>query len=136
MATQKQHDLYRKLLAMFGRTEPFRTANAGRDFTRMDPGQAYVHLSALMDALQDWTYSRLPRSAGLPQTAEERTRLRARARFEEAVARRAIPDSEAPTVDNRPSAFDTLAVPYLERNPELREDLSLDYPGLLSAGRP
>lgn len=135
MATQKQHELYRKLLGMFGRTEPFRIANAGRDFSRMDPGQAYIHLSGIMDAMKHWTYRRFPRSAGLPQTDEERLLLRERARLEEAVARREIPGIEAGTVDNRPSAFDVEAVSYLDRNSELGEDLSLDHPGLLSSAR-
>ncbi len=116
---------------MFCRTPEWRALHAGRDFPRMDPGQAYVFLGRLFSAMQRWRFRRLPRAVGLPRTDAERLANRERSRLEEAVARIAVPEDERDSwqVDRRPSAVGS-PIPYSELNPQLAEDLALDYPGL------
>lgn len=129
MPTAKQRSLHEKLAAMFGRTPDWRESHRGMDFSRLRPEDAYMFLGALFDRLDRWRYRRLPRYAGLPRTEEEKTILRFRARREEHHARLVVPDENDRPIDERPSAMAS-AIPYGERNPDLKEDLRIDYPGL------
>ena len=115
---------------MFGRTPDWRELHAGRDFSRLNATDSYVFLSELFTALKRWRFRRLPRAVGLPRTQEDRDANRRRARKEEAHARLVVPHDERETwqVDTRPPAFGSFD--YLETNPDLKEDLSIDYPGL------
>jgi hypothetical protein len=125
MPTAKQIELHRKLGAMFGRTEEFRAVSEEYgDFLRANPARAYVYLSTLMHALQRWRFTRLPRYAGLPRTAEERRANLRRCLREERKVRVEIPEEKEWVIDDRPSAFGDLS--YFEQNPELKEALEMD----------
>lgn len=126
MATPSQIDLYRRYERMFGRTREWRIVASNDDITRMNPRDAYAFLGHLIDAVKYLKFTRLPRSAGLPQTPEERTALYERAFVEERVARLACPDDERETwcSDTRPSPFDERS--YFEQNPQILEDLEVD----------
>lgn len=115
---------------MFSRTPDWRVLHVGRDFSRMNASEAYVFLADLFSALKRWRFRRLPRAVGLPRTQEDRDANRRRSRKEEAHARAVIPDDprERWQVDTRPPAFGQ--VDYLELNPELKEALAIDHPGL------
>ena len=131
MPTLRQRSVHERLSSMFGRTPVWRALHQGRDFTRMDPGEAYTFLSHLFDGLKRWHYRRLPRAVGLPRTEDERRVRREIARSEEAVARLAVPDDERDSwqIDRRPPAVGS-AIPYWELNPDLEEALMLDRQGL------
>lgn len=125
MPTAKQLELYKRLDAMFGRTNEFRTVAAEHgDFLRANPSRAYVIIAELQTALQGWSYTKLPRYAGLPRTAEERRANLRRCLREERKARRDVPEEVEWVIDNRPSAFGDLD--YFEQNPELKEALEMD----------
>jgi hypothetical protein len=125
MPTAKQIELHRKLDAMFGRTEEFRAVSEEYgDFLCANPAHAYVYLSTLMLALQRWRFTRLPRYAGLPRTAEERRANLRRCLREERKVRIEIPEEKEWVIDDRPSAFGDLD--YFEQNPELKEALEMD----------
>jgi hypothetical protein len=126
MATQSQIDLFRRYERMFGRTREWRIVVRNDDIMRMNPRDAYSFLGHLMDAVKYLKFTRLPRSAGLPQTPEERAALYERAFVEERVARLACPDDERETwcSDTRPSPFDERS--YFEQNPQILEDLEVD----------
>ena len=115
---------------MFSRTPDWRELHADHDFPRMNATDAYVFLSRLFTGLKRWRFRRLPRAVGLPRTEDDRVANRRRARREEAHARRVVRSDERDSwqVDVRPPAFGK--VDYFELNPDLREDLALDYPGL------
>lgn len=125
--TPRQLELYRKYERMFGRTAEWRATASNVDFTSLDPRAAFERLGRLMDAVKHLTFVRLPRSAGLPQTQEERDALYKRAFLEERVARAACPDDERETwcADTRPPAMGT-GRPYTEQNPWILEDLEAD----------
>lgn len=125
MPTAKQIELHKKLDAMFGRTDEFRAVSEKYgDFLRANPTSAYVYLSTLMLALQRWRFTRLPRYAGLPRTAEERRANLRRCLREERKVRIEIPEEKEWVIDDRPSAFGDLD--YFEQNPELKEALEID----------
>lgn len=115
---------------MFSRTPDWRALHADRDFSRMNAEVAYTFLADLFTALKRWRFRRLPRAVGLPHTEEDRVANRRRSRREEAHARALVPADphDAWQVDTRPPAFGQ--VDYLELNPELKEALAIDYPGL------
>lgn len=125
--TVRQQAVYERLAAKFSRTPPWRSILRDETFSRLSPEEAYCILGRLFDELQSWTFRRLPRSAGLPATDEGWKDLRAKAREEERHARLVVPDEQAGPIDDRK---DPDAVPYWELNPDLKEDLELDYPGL------
>jgi len=123
--TASQIGLYNRLEAMFGRTDEFRCVAAEYgDFLRANPARAYVFISALQQALQGWKYTRLPRYAGLPRSADERRANLRRCLREERKVRIEVPEEKEWVIDTRPSAFGDLD--YFEQNPELRESLELD----------
>ena len=127
--TIHQRALHERLERMFGRTPVWCTLHAARQSCeRLSPEDAYVHLSRLFAAFQGWRFTRLPRSAGLPQSPEERRESFFRALDEERHAREVVPEVEEPVLDTRPPASAAFA-PYIELNPELEEALEIDYPG-------
>lgn len=130
MPTLHQSELHRRLGTMFGRTPDWRDLHAGRDFERMNATESYVFLASLFDVLRRWRFRRLPRAVGLPRTQEDRDANRRRARKEETHARAVVPGDPRETwqVDTRPPAFGN--VDYFELNPELKEALAIDHPGL------
>ncbi len=128
--TIHQYALHERLERMFGRTPEWSALHAARQSCgQLSPEDAYVHLSRLFVAFQGWRFTRLPRTAGLPQTPEERRESFFRALDEERHAREVVPETYEPSLDERPSAVGEMA-PYLELNPELEEALEIDYPGL------
>lgn len=112
---------------MFGRTAEYQAVAEGRDFSRMNPTQAYIFLADVMTATRRWKYKRLPRYAGLPRTAEEKRRNLKRALREERHARLVCPDDirETWTIDNRPSAVGN-GRSYFEAQDELKEAVEMD----------
>ena len=125
MPTAKQIELHKKLDAMFGRTDEFRAVSQHYgDFLHVTPTSASVYLSTLMQALQRWRFTRLPRYAGLPRTAEERRANLSRCLREERKVRIEIPEEKEWVIDDRPSAYGDLD--YFEQNPELKEALEID----------
>jgi hypothetical protein len=126
MATPSQMDLFRRYERMFGRTREWRIVARNEDITRMNPRDSYAFLGHLIDAVKYLKFTRLPRSAGLPQTPKERAALYERAFVEEGVARLACPDDERETwcSDTRPSPFDERS--YFEQTPQILEDLEVD----------
>ncbi len=127
--TIHQRALHERLERMFGRTPEWVALHPARQACeRISPEDAYLHLSRLFAAFQGWRFTRLPRSAGLPQTPEERVQSFTCALEEERHAREVIPDIEEPVLDTRPPASAAFG-PYIELNPELEEALEIDYPG-------
>jgi len=131
MPTAEQLALYRKLERMFGHTAEWRRVTHTDDITCMDGRTAYTFLKAIMVAVDDLTFARLPRSAGLPQNDEERRELYRRAAEEERHARRAcievLEDEERETwsADTRPPAMGNERS-YLEIQDELQESIEMD----------
>ncbi|MEO7921193.1 MAG: hypothetical protein ABIT01_17160 [Thermoanaerobaculia bacterium] len=115
---------------MFGRTPAWRALHVTRhSCAQLSPEAAYVHLSEIFATFQGWRFTRLSRSAGLPQTPEDRRANLLRALDEARHAREVLPEFDEPTLDRRPAAMAS-AIPYAELNPELEEALAIDYPGL------
>lgn len=113
---------------MFSRTPVWRALHAdGTACEELSPERAYVHLGDLFSALKRWHFTRLPRSAGLPTTMEERIASYRRASREERHSRYVVPETDDAIPDPRPAAFG--GVNYLETNPDLVDDLEIDYPG-------
>ena len=113
---------------MFSRTPAWRALHAdGTACEELSPERAYVHLGDLISALKRWHFTRLPRSAGLPTTMEERIASYRRALKEERHSRYVVPETDDAIPDPRPAAFGE--VNYLETNPDLVDDLEIDYPG-------
>lgn len=126
--TIQQRELHRKFASMFGRTPVWRALHAdGTACESLSPERAYSHLSEVFTALQPWRFTRLSRSAGLPTTAEGRIASFRRALREERHARQVVPDRDDGIPDPRPPAFGQ--ADYLELNPDLADDLEIDYPG-------
>jgi len=125
--TQSQLDLYRRYERMFGKTREWRIVAGNADILCMNARDAYAFLGSLMDAVKYLRFERLPRSAGLPQSPEERAALYERAFVEERVARLECPDDERDTwcSDTRPAAIDN-GRSYFEQNPQILEDLEAD----------
>jgi len=91
----------------------------------MTPREAYAHIDALRRATQGLRYERLPRSAGLPRTQNERQEQYRRALREERLARRVVPDENEWVIDTRPSAMDS-GRSYVEIQDELLESIEMD----------
>ena len=112
---------------MFGRTAEYQAVADGRDFSRMNPTQAYIFLADVMTATRRWKYTRLPRYAGLPRTTEEKRRNLKQALREERHARHVCPEDihETWTIDKRPSAVGN-GRSYFEAQDELKEAVEMD----------